>query len=357
MRILIVDTYYPALLESHYAERPELVDAPYDIQWRALMNRFFGTSDAYSYYLGQLGHQAHEVVVNCEPLQRAWAREHGFATKHSRGIPGERFIVLAQAEEFRAEVVYVQDLNVLEPPLLRGLRAQTELLAGQIASKIPSRSRLEIFQLLVTAAPHFLGLFRQQGLVTEFVRLGFDPRVLTHLGRNAARSGAVFVGAIGRSRTWRSNILLERAAKRTPIDFWGYKVGTLPLRGAVKRRYRGEAWGMHMYEVLATAKIAVNRHGDVAGHHAINMRLYEATGVGALLVTDSKRDLSDVFQPGTEVVTYASEDELAEKIMYYLDNEDERATIARAGQNRTLREHTYANRMRELALILGRHLL
>jgi hypothetical protein len=356
MRILILDTYYPAFLDSHYAQRPELVDAPYDIQWRALMDRFFGTSDAYSHYLVQLGHEAHEVVVNCGPLQRAWAREHGVGTKQGRRVPGEQSTVLAQAEDFRPDVVYVQDLHALEPRLLRDLRAQSLLLVGQIASKTPARSRLEVFQLLVTAAPHFLELFRQQGFVTEFVRLGFDPRVLTHLDHDAPREGAVFVGALGRSRTWRSNALLERAAERAPIDFWGYKAGTLPLRGAVRRRYRGEAWGMRMYEVLATAKIAVNRHGDIAGHHAINMRLYEATGVGALLVTDSKRDLSDVFRPGTEVVTYARGDELAEKITYYLDNEDERAAVARAGQNRTLREHTYEDRMRKLVRILGRHL-
>ena len=69
VRILIVDTYYPAFLESHYDDRPELEDATYDIQWRALMDRFFGTSDAYSHFLGELGHEAHEVVLNCDHLQ------------------------------------------------------------------------------------------------------------------------------------------------------------------------------------------------------------------------------------------------------------------------------------------------
>ena len=75
MRILIVDTCYPAFLTAHYSRRPELRSAGYDEQWRALMATFFGTADSYSHHLRPLGHEAHEVVVNAAPLQRAWARQ------------------------------------------------------------------------------------------------------------------------------------------------------------------------------------------------------------------------------------------------------------------------------------------
>ncbi len=355
MRVLIVDTCYAPFLDAHYAGRPGLAEASYDVQWRALMDRFFGTYDAYSHYLGELGHEAHEVVVNCEPLQRAWAREHDVVVPRRPRLVRDRQLVLAQAEAFGPDVTYVQDLSALTPDVLRALRAQSRVLVGQIASKPPSRSRLEIFQLLVTAAPNLVTLFRQEGLETEFIRLGFDPRVIARLEAEAPRSGAVFVGAIGRSRTWRSNVVLERAARQVPIDFWGYTVGRRPLPSHVRGRYHGEVWGLDMYDVLARAKLAVNRHGDVTGNHAVNMRLYEATGVGALLVTDAKADLADVFEPGEEVVTYASEGELVEKVRYYLENETERVKIAHAGQQRTLREHTYARRMQELVDVLGRY--
>ena len=111
-----------------------------------------------------------------------------------------------------------------------------------------------------------------------------------------------------------------------------------------------------MYQVLAQAKIALNRHIDVAEGFANNMRLYEATGVGTLLLTDAKSNLGDLFEPGREVITYASEDELVERIHYYLDHENERGGIAQAGQGRTLSEHTYEHRMRELVELLSRYL-
>jgi spore maturation protein CgeB len=85
------------------------------------------------------------------------------------------------------------------------------------------------------------------------------------------------------------------------------------------------------------------------------MRLFEATGVGAALVTDEASNLGELFDPGREVVTYATADELVERVAHLLEHEDERAAIARAGQERTLREHTYDRRMRDLAEILGRY--
>ncbi len=61
-------------------------------------------------------------------------------------------------------------------------------------------------------------------------------------------------------------------------------------------------------------------------------------------------------EPGREIVAYHSVKECIELIGHYLTHEDERAAIARAGQERTLREHTYAHRMQELTEILSRYL-
>ena len=96
-----------------------------------------------------------------------------------------------------------------------------------------------------------------------------------------------------------------------------------------------------MYRLLAEARVVINRHGSIAGPYAVNMRMYEATGMGALLVTDNGEQLGDVFAPDVEAVSYGSARELVDRLEYYLRNEDERAAIAAAGQTRTLRDHTY----------------
>jgi len=110
-----------------------------------------------------------------------------------------------------------------------------------------------------------------------------------------------------------------------------------------------------MYRSLARSRITLNRHINVAENNANNMRLYEATGVGALLLTDRKDNLGELFDVGREVVAYSSQEEAAELITHFLAHPEEAAAIAAAGQRRTLSEHTYEQRMKELVPILERH--
>jgi spore maturation protein CgeB len=63
-----------------------------------------------------------------------------------------------------------------------------------------------------------------------------------------------------------------------------------------------------------------------------------------------------MFEPGKEVIAYRTPEECTELIRHYLEHENEREEIARAGQQRTLKEHTTYQRMQELVDIVGRHM-
>jgi spore maturation protein CgeB len=109
-----------------------------------------------------------------------------------------------------------------------------------------------------------------------------------------------------------------------------------------------------MYTILRNSRITLNYHIGVAERHANNLRLFEATGVGTLLLTDYKEDLHEMFEPGKEVAVYRTPAECVDIARYYLEHEQEREVIARAGQQRTLRDHTYRLRMHELAALFER---
>lgn len=70
--------------------------------------------------------------------------------------------------------------------------------------------------------------------------------------------------------------------------------------------------------------------------------------MGACLLTDDQVDLDRYFEPGREVVTYENGSDCAEKAAYLLDHPSERESIAAAGQLRTLHDHTYEIRARQL---------
>lgn len=354
MRVLIVDTFYRSFTEELYAAEPTLASRPYDEQWRSLMGSFFGSADSYSHWLAAAGHEAHEFVVNCPPLQRAWAREHGLrpsllASLDRAGV--DERIVLAQIEDFRPDVVYVQNLHALSARTLRRIRRE-RLLVGQIASELPPPERLGLYELIVTSFVHYAERLPRAGIAAAYLPLSFDPRVLDHVGTDGPRAGAVFVGSLGRNQHGAGNALLEQVAAAAPLRVWGSSVADWDAASPLRRAYQGPAWGLGMYRILAAAAIAFNRHIDVAEDYANNMRLFEATGTGALLITDEKRNLAQLFDPGREVVTYRDAADAAAKIRHYLEHPDEAATIARAGQARTLRDHTSAQRMADLAALL-----
>jgi glycosyltransferase involved in cell wall biosynthesis len=97
--------------------------------------------------------------------------------------------------------------------------------------------------------------------------------------------------------------------------------------------------------VYSQSKIVVNItiNGD------INLRLFEGTACGALLLTDSRANgIEQLFDLGHEVIVYDSDQELLDQINYYLAHEDERSQIAEAGQQRCLRDHTFTRRAEQL---------
>jgi spore maturation protein CgeB len=220
------------------------------------------------------------------------------------------------------------------------------------------------YDLVLTSFPHFVGRLGGVGVEAEYFKLAFDERVLERLNAHGVAAdvgaerphGIAFVGGLSPNVHRTGTALLERLAESLPIDVWGYGADALTNGSALRRRYRGGAWGLDMYRVLARSRIVVNRHIDVAEGYANNMRLYEATGVGALVVTESAPNLADLFEPDREVVTYTGLDDLREKLAHLLERDDERRAIAAAGQGRTLRDHTYARRMQELVRILAARL-
>jgi spore maturation protein CgeB len=62
-----------------------------------------------------------------------------------------------------------------------------------------------------------------------------------------------------------------------------------------------------------------------------------------------------MFEPGKELVAYRSPEECLELVQYYLEHDEERNVIARAGQARTLHEHTYSHRMQEFVDLVEKY--
>lgn len=350
---LFLNTYYQVFLDQYYKNNAHLASASYGTQITSLQSQLFGDSDFYSTALKKTGWQADDLIINCEFLQEAWRRENGFSGK---GLE----IVIEQVRRLKPQVIYIQDLSIATKHFLSAIRPHTELMVGQIATSVPYSASLFDFDIIFSSFPHFVEQFRKAGITAYYQPLAFDPRTsdrLSPISKNTVRKYPVtFVGGISPRQHIMGTDFLEQVAKRISIDFWGYGAQHLPAHSSLRKQHRGEAWGRDMCSILYQSYITINRHGEVSENYANNMRLFEATGCGALLITDYKDNLHELFEIGKEIVAYRSPAECVALIKYYLANPEEGKEIAKAGQKRTLSEHTYTKRMEKTAEILERHL-
>ena len=71
------------------------------------------------------------------------------------------------------------------------------------------------------------------------------------------------------------------------------------------------------------------------------------------MLTGRAENLDQYYTDGKEIVIFEDPDDLIMKIRYFLEHEDERVAIARAGYDRTIREHTYARRFQAIFREIG----
>lgn len=156
----------------------------------------------------------------------------------------------------------------------------------------------------------------------------------------------------------RAEFLNEICEKLEGVDFKlfviaGEKFG---LHGRVFNFLRGR--GLKQGEVakyLAGAKIGFNlfrlndqREGLGLEPYSLNPRVYEVMASGALLLTDYRPELEEMFEVGKDLVVFDGVEDFLEKVKYFLNHEEERQGIAKRGQNKVSKSHSYIDRAKQL---------
>ena len=375
MKILFVDTYYSFFLKDYYKKSISLSKKNYKVQSDKLLSSFFGTSDSYSFFLRKNNIEADDIIVNCIELQNQWAKENGKTLiKFSSKIPhklskfpiiGKNFIdfkgiiniASEQIKKYNPEILYIQDISFFPPQILSEIKKDNNirLVVGQIACPLPSKSFLKPFDLILSSFPHFVKQFKEEGINSEYFKIGFDQRILSNFKKIKKDIKFSFVGGISRHHSYALNNI-KYLLSNANLEIYGYGAKNLQFNSIIRKQHKGEKWGLEMYEILARSEISFNRHINIALNNANNMRLFEATGMGSLLLTDEKNNLNKLFEIDKEILTYRSKEEALEKYKYLINHPSEINKIAKAGQARTLKEHTYEVRMLELIHILKKHL-
>ncbi len=182
------------------------------------------------------------------------------------------------------------------------------------------------FDFVFIAQREYLPEFKKAGFEKVFwLPLGADSEI--HSKKNVNKIYDIgFVGSVnGSSHQKRVNLLNK-------------------INSVVKVSY-SRCWWNEMAEFFSASKIVFNN----AINNDLNMRLFEAMSTGSFLLTDLaiNSGQEEMFKDREDLCIY-NEDNIVDKVKYYLQNESEREKIAENGKKIIHNAHTYSHRAEEL---------
>lgn len=138
--------------------------------------------------------------------------------------------------------------------------------------------------------------------------------------------------------------LLKRVSECYPLDLYtGSDPGPLP-----KARLRGLAkTATEMPKIFHLSKINLN-FTSKAIRTGLPLRIWDILGAGGFLLTNFQSEIPEYFEIGKDLETYSDEQELLDKIGYYLSHEKERSEIAEHGYRKAKEAYSLELRVRQM---------
>lgn len=201
----------------------------------------------------------------------------------------------------------------------------------------------EEVRAIVLTAPHlvcpdqtmYLDEFRKVHGKVHFVDRGFDPNVF-YPSDGEKDLDVVFCGNFGYGR--RDRLLLLSKALH----------GRVYVRQGLSHQL--------MAGFLRRGRIGWNQIMRPKNGIGINYRVWEVLGCGILLLSNRTSDVEKVLVGRKHCVLWDNDKDMIEKARYYLDHDEEREKIARAGHQEALSKHTWTHRAQRYKELVGRYI-
>jgi spore maturation protein CgeB len=337
-----------------------------------LMQLNFYQGDSMGSALINEGQSCEYLIPFCYPLQKRWAKENDLVLDRKwrmgrlqRSLQARLLsdfnaesrlaeeTLIAQVKKSKPDVIYVNSGLDLSNETLTKLKSYSGKMILQWSCPIPESWKkfgFQFFDLICTSSLNLKSYFQALNYPVYHLQQAFDERVLQKITQNHQKIGdVVFIGSLNREYHPLRIEILSFLNKHIGLDIYCPEEFESDLQDLTRRR-KGNVGGMEMYQAYAKYRVAIHVPGNEYLEDAGAKRLFEVTGIGTLLLTYRQANLSDYFEDGREIITFATASECLEKIQYLLKNAAELESISKAGQERTLRAHTFTQRAQALLL-------
>lgn len=205
-------------------------------------------------------------------------------------------------------------------------------------------------------APHYDYFFTQHVGLLEKLRTELALKNCFHLHhaaeplldpfiRRVDKYPVSFIGTYN-SETYPNRENYLKAVEDLGLNIWGNEAWR---NTSVGNCFHGRAHGDDRFDIYGSSKIVIDINWEHIASDGISVRPFEVAASGACLFADTvKKDIFDVYEQNKEFIPFSGPEDLRSKVLYYLGHDEERKAIAQAGYERTVKEHTYDHRLRQM---------
>lgn len=360
LRVMQADSFYSAYLTQFYQNSSHLAQADYKTQTESLFRGGFSAIHALAPYLANIGCVTDYSISNCLPLQKSWAQEHHIPFSQDAAT-WEKDMLRQRVAWFKPDVLYIADPILFDAQFLASLSFQPRCIVAWRAADIPFGIDWTGYDIMLSGLPRLLALAESLGVKKGVMfQPGMPPWIARAVETIPQDTDVVFVGSISPSQHVHRLALLDTIAQAATQYGFSFAAHLLCNPGcltpALRPFVRPPVFGLEMHKALRRGRIVIDDrayHGlvmpdgskklNLGGDDTSNMRLFEGTGGGSLVLTEALPGVARYFEPGTEIATYTSHSHAVEQIVYFLQHEEECTRLAKAGQKRCLGEWNIMN--------------
>jgi glycosyltransferase involved in cell wall biosynthesis len=304
-----------------------------------------------------LGIESHGIDIHPEPIRR---RENRLSRRIVRRILGPRDLagtnrtLLERARETQPQLVWIDRGTTIKRETLEELRAicPDARLVHYNPDDPFGAYGLREWPTFLEAIPAYdvhlvprkpnVAEYRERGArrVEQVVPFwGYDPethRPLEIPEEERRRLGAP-VGFIGMAERERASSIARLAREELQVKVWGNRWERYRDRDGARYTIAGPAqFGERYSRIIASFDInlAFLRHQNRDEHTS---RSVELPAAGAFMLAERTDEHLELFEQGKEAEFFAGDDELVDKVRYYLDRPQLRQRLALAGHERAKR--------------------
>ena len=388
LRIFDVPSFYM----KSFLSRNSIQQDSYEEQMNVFFQDRFGQSNYLSQALNEIEFQTLDLIPNFESAQKSWAKERAVAFEETSW---KLQILNEQVKHYKPEILFFVGWGYGYEFIkeIKEKHSCVKRVVLWIGESIPDEKFYQYYDAIITCDQRNKLMFENQGISAFQIHHAFSLKSAEGLKDMVKQNQIGFAGSLKQGvseHNYRAKVLYNLFQKfdlsahglvnyNQTYNLESYKgrfakvwhelisniskvsnnwaqlmpkynrfiemknlTVKLEIFEELAGHFKEPLYGKEYLSFVKSSLIVLNSHSNTP--FASNMRLFEATGLGACLLTDRKKNMNSLFIENEEVICYGSNDELLEKAQYYMANPTEAIKIGEKAKKAVLNKHTYKHR-------------